>query len=74
LTVGNALSATTANGAFTFYWAAVPGHFYQVQFKTSLNSEAWIDLGASITAPGPVVATSFGLTNVQSYYRIVRTQ
>jgi uncharacterized repeat protein (TIGR01451 family) len=43
------------SNAFQFSWTAVPGHSYQVQYKTNLLQTNWLDLG------GPISATKVNL-------------
>lgn len=38
------------NNGFRFGWDAVPGHWYQVQYKTNLLQTNWLNLGSSINA------------------------
>jgi hypothetical protein len=69
-----ALSAAISGRAFSFYWTTIPGHVYQVQYKTDLISTNWANAGPATFADQTVAGTTFGLTNAQSLYRVVRTQ
>jgi hypothetical protein len=44
---------------------------YQVQFTSQLPNGTWTDLGASITAIGPVTSTTDAVGgNTTRYYRV----
>ncbi|HWV99332.1 MAG TPA: choice-of-anchor tandem repeat GloVer-containing protein [Candidatus Acidoferrum sp.] len=53
-------------------WSAISGQRYQLQFKSSLPSPTWSNLGAPVTATNAVVTVTdpFG-SNTQRFYRVL---
>jgi hypothetical protein len=62
---------TKTNGTLNFTWNALTGLVYQVQYKTNLSQNGWINLGAVITATN-VTATATNLIgpDPQRFYRL----
>jgi Tol biopolymer transport system component len=53
-------------------WPAVPGKYYSVQFKNSLNDSQWQDLTANVTLVGSTgYATDLVPATSQRFYRVV---
>ncbi len=59
------------DGSFQFGWGAIPGHWYQIQYKTNLDQPDWLNLGT------PVDATNVNLrlsqptgADTQRFYRV----
>ena len=51
-------------------WSAVVGIRYQVQFKNALPDPAWLNLGATITAPSRTVNTA-DAAGTGRFYRVI---
>ncbi len=51
-------SVSQAGGAVTLQWASMAGVSYQVQYKTSLASANWNNLGSPINATGSTTSAS----------------
>ena len=68
-------SLTAMNGAtngFGFSWSAVPGLWYQVQYRTNLVRGDWINLGASMLATNsPMPFVDSASTDSERFYRVV---
>ena len=65
-------SISRAGGNVAFVWTAVSGRKYQVQYKTNLTDQNWLDLGGPITATNSrVTANDVVGPNAQRYYRIM---
>ncbi len=61
-----------ANGVAQLAWSAVAGQRYRVQYKSSLATGVWTDLGPDITADGPTVSATDAVGSApQRYYRVV---
>ena len=65
-------SVTPSGGSVVFTWPSVAGHSYQVQFKNSISSANWSNLGNVITAAGS--ATSFTNTTADTSSKFYRVQ
>jgi len=58
-------------GVVTLRWPTVAGRSYQVRFKDELTDANWTDLGAAITADGPVTSiTDNSAGHAQRFYQI----
>ena len=66
------LSAVQSNCTLNLSWSTMPGQKYRLQYKTNLTATAWISLGSSVTATGPVMsAPDTVCANAQKVYRVV---
>ena len=64
------MNATT-NG-FGFSWSAVPGLWYQVEYKTDLLQSNWVNQGASMLATNsPMRFVDSASTDSERFYRVV---
>jgi hypothetical protein len=53
-------------------WGTTPGEIYRVQFRDSLVTGQWADLGAPITANGTTASMEDPIGGrIMRYYRIV---
>ena len=65
-------SISTANNTVTLAWSAFAGQRYRLQYRPSLNSGTWLNLGSIITATtNNVTATDTIGANTQRFYRVV---
>jgi len=64
-------TATWASNSFTFTWSATSNQMYQVQFRTNLTADAWLNLGSPITAIDSTVTVSESASVPQMFYRVV---
>jgi hypothetical protein len=66
------LRASAAGGNIEIRWDAKPGKTYQVRYRTSLSSGAWINLGAEIlsTADGEQVFQDSVPADAQRFYQV----
>lgn len=64
---------TQNGGSITLTWSAAVGQIYQLQYKTSLSSTTWINLGSTITASNSTVTASDPIIPgpAQRFYRVV---
>ncbi len=61
-----------SNGVAWLTWTATTGQTYRVQYKSSLASTSWTDLGPDITASGPFASATDAVGSAsQRYYRIL---
>ena len=61
-----------SNAAILLAWSSISGQKYQLQFKSTLGSANWTNLGSSITATGATYTTSDPIVgNSQRFYRVV---
>ncbi len=65
---------TQTGGSMTLTWSAAAGQIYQLQYKTSLSSTNWINLGDAVTASNSTVAASDPIVPgpAQRFYRVVQ--
>jgi len=64
-------SVTRSGSTLDFSWASGSGRTYQLQYKTNLTQNAWVDLGIPIIAAGSTASTSDSLgTDPRRFYRI----
>ena len=58
--------------ALGFSWSAVPGLWYQVQYKTNLAQAAWLALGAAtLAADSQMQFVEVPPTKSERFYRVV---
>jgi hypothetical protein len=66
------LQPTQRGGLQTFFWNAIVGGNYQVQYTTNLNNTNWISLGGTIAATNVIMTTTnAALTNGAEYFRVL---
>lgn len=59
-------------GSVVLTWSSLPGRKYRVQFKADLAGGAWLNVGAVVTASGPMASmTDSSGTMTQRFYRVV---
>lgn len=59
------------NGSVRLTWTTMSGLVYQLQYKTNLMQNAWINLGSPITASGGTLTTTdVAPTDKQRFYRL----
>lgn len=60
-------------GSITLTWSAAAGQTYQLQYKTSLSSTTWINLGNPVTASNSTVTVTDTIVPgpAQRFYRVV---
>jgi hypothetical protein len=60
------------NNIVTLKWSAIAGQRYRLQYKASLSSGTWLNLGSIISATTNNVAASDTVgANTQRFYRVV---
>lgn len=65
-------AAKSANKTLTLTWSTDVGSTYQLQYKSDLSSDNWINLGNPVTATGPTLnATDSVANDPQRFYRLV---
>ncbi len=60
-----------ANDSVTLLWSTQSGSTYRIQYKDDLNAPDWTNLGASVTASGPVASVVDPSAGGQRFYRVV---
>lgn len=62
-----------SGGNVILTWSAAAGQMYQLQYKTSLNTANWINLGGPVTASGSKVSVADSIIAgpAQRYYRVM---
>jgi len=66
------LSVTNASGLVQFSWSAAVGRAYQIQYRTDLAGDTWVDLGSPVTATNSTMAGSDSIAaNPRRFYRVV---
>lgn len=56
---------------FEMSWVTTPGLTYQMQYKTNLAQENWLDLGAAFVATNAGAVMAPAATNLQSFFRLI---
>jgi len=60
------------NGSLIFFWQAVTGQTYQVQYNSNLNTTNWNNFGSAFTATNKTVTnTDNSLSDNSRFYRIL---
>jgi hypothetical protein len=67
-------SLRVSNGVAAIRWSAVPGGTYRLQFKDSLDSPVWHDLGDILATASTISATDLVGTAAQRFYRVLLVQ
>ena len=52
-------------------WQSAPNNSYQVQYRTDLNSDVWIDLGTAIPGSGGMLCITDDIVTPQRFYRVI---
>jgi hypothetical protein len=69
------LSIMITNGVAQVVWTSIPGDFYRLQYKDSLNSANWNNVTPDIMATNQTASTTNALGNsTQRYYRVMLVQ
>jgi hypothetical protein len=66
------LNAARLQGSqFVFFWPALVGQIYQVEYKTNLSATNWTPLGNPVIGAGvPLGCTNSSASSPQGYYRV----
>jgi hypothetical protein len=58
----------------TLQWQAQPGQSYQIQFKTDLGAQDWLDLAGEVVATDCVASARNSIQPgaTQCFYRVVK--
>ncbi|MFO1488829.1 MAG: PQQ-dependent sugar dehydrogenase [Verrucomicrobiota bacterium] len=64
------LGITNNAGNLTLTWQSVPGWNYRLQYKTSVTTPDWTDVGGDVTAGGLTASKVTTLTNDAQFYRV----
>ena len=68
-------AVTLTNGTLNLTWTTEAGGKYQLQYKSDLSSNNWINLGGAVTAAGATLSTTDSVTNAaRRFYRVVLSQ
>ena len=73
ITIGPVFKAITlTNSTLTLTWSTDAGSTYQLQYKSQLNSDNWLNLGSPILAAGWTLSATDSVANdPQRFYRVV---
>lgn len=64
-------NVTHAGGTIVFSWASAAGASYQVQYKTNLTQNGWLNLNGPVTATGPTMSTTNSIgPDLRRFYRV----
>ena len=67
-------STIYSNKIVSLTWTALPGPYYQLQYRTNLNSGSWSNLGPSILGTNTTMSFTDIVTNSPvRFYRVVTT-
>ncbi|MBM3878409.1 MAG: hypothetical protein FJ387_01625 [Verrucomicrobia bacterium] len=64
------LAVTLSGDQIAIAWDSIPGLTYQIQFKTTLNDAAWLNLGNPVSAVGDAASQIDTVTGSSRFYRI----